>query len=152
MCQLNKVLVVFCIKGARGVLPLKKWRGCPSYLLGGKICELVPLRVLKPKMTPVRVVTVPFSGVFENFWRAPRSFSYGSTPPPLPGRRRCKTNPFFTEKCKICKFEIISYHNFVSREFVTELFRHFKPRLYSLIWKCSSESMFIKLCSYIFYI
>ena len=36
--------------GGGGVSP-KKMTGCSLYLLGGKICELVPLRVLKPKMT-----------------------------------------------------------------------------------------------------
>ena len=93
------------------------------FLLGGKICELVPLRVLKPEMTAGRVVAaffrslnghrsekmtkklnyvvkqrtfifefllgviinskprpqneilVPFRGAFENFRRAPLSFS-----------------------------------------------------------------------------
>ena len=30
--------------------------------LGDEICELVPLRVLKPKMTPARVVAVPLGG------------------------------------------------------------------------------------------
>ena len=37
--------------------------GCSSYLLGGKICKLVPLRVLKPEMTAAKVVEVPFSGL-----------------------------------------------------------------------------------------
>ena len=46
-----------------GGTPLKKWRGCSSYLLGGKICEVVPLRVLKLKMIPDRIVTVPFKGL-----------------------------------------------------------------------------------------
>ena len=46
-----------------GGTPLKKLRGCSSYLLGGKICELVPLTVVKPKMTPARVVVVPFWGL-----------------------------------------------------------------------------------------
>ena len=35
---------------------IKKWRGWSSYLLG----VLVPLRVLKPKMTATRVVSVRF--------------------------------------------------------------------------------------------
>ena len=39
--------------------PLKKGWGCLSYLLGGEICELVPHRVLKPKMSTAGVVTVP---------------------------------------------------------------------------------------------
>ena len=43
--------------------PLKKLQGCLSYLLGGKICELVPLRVIKPNVTPARVVAVPFRGL-----------------------------------------------------------------------------------------
>ena len=40
-----------------GGTPLEKWRGCSSYLLGVWMCGLVPLRVLKPKMTAARVDT-----------------------------------------------------------------------------------------------
>ena len=46
-----------------GGTPLTKWRGCSSYHLGDKICELVPLRVVKPKRTPAGVVAVPFGGL-----------------------------------------------------------------------------------------
>ena len=43
--------------------PKKNYGGCSPYLLGGKICELVPLSVVKPKMTPARVVAVHFKGL-----------------------------------------------------------------------------------------
>ena len=39
--------------------------GCSAYLLGNKICELLPLRVPKPKMTPVRAVVVPIMSVLK---------------------------------------------------------------------------------------
>ena len=35
---------------------------CSSYLLGLKICRLVQLRMLKSKMTTVRIIGVPFIG------------------------------------------------------------------------------------------
>ena len=56
--------LLFCMSGFYpiGDSP-KKWRGCSSYLLGGKIWKSVPLRVLESKMTPARVVTVPFRGL-----------------------------------------------------------------------------------------
>ena len=46
-------------KRGGGYSPVKMM-GCSLYLSGGKICELLLLRVLKPKMTPAKVVTVPF--------------------------------------------------------------------------------------------
>ena len=53
---------VFRLLTPRGDSP-KKRRRCSSYLLGDKICELVPLRVLEPKMTLARVVAVPLRGL-----------------------------------------------------------------------------------------
>ena len=47
---------------ARGVLPYKNHGGARRFFLGGKICELVPLRVPKPKMTAARIVAEPFKG------------------------------------------------------------------------------------------
>ena len=35
-------------------------KGCSSYLLEAKICVLVQLRLLKSKMTTVRIIAVPF--------------------------------------------------------------------------------------------
>ena len=44
----------------RGLDSPIKMTGCSSYLLEVKICRLVPLRVLKYKMTPGKVILVSF--------------------------------------------------------------------------------------------
>ena len=49
--------------GGGGVLPKKSDGGACRTFLGDEICELVPLRALKPKMTPARVVAVPLTGL-----------------------------------------------------------------------------------------
>ena len=46
--------------GGGGETPIEKWQEWLSYLLGVKIRGLVPLKVLKPKMTSVRGMVVPF--------------------------------------------------------------------------------------------
>ena len=46
--------------GWGGGSQIRKWRGYLSYLLGVKLCWLVPLRVLKSKMTMVRIFTIGY--------------------------------------------------------------------------------------------
>ena len=46
-----------------GYSPKKMTGGACRTFLGDEICELVPLRVLKPKMTPARVVAVHLRGL-----------------------------------------------------------------------------------------
>ena len=45
--------------GGGGNSPIKM-TGCSPYLLEVKICQLVPVRVLKYKMTAGKVILVPF--------------------------------------------------------------------------------------------
>ena len=53
----------------RGHSPIKVTR-CSSYLLEVLICGLVPLRVLKPKMTAARVVSVRFMTILsKSSWK-----------------------------------------------------------------------------------
>ena len=46
----------------------QKWLGWSSYLLGVKICGLVPLRVLKCKMASVKSIVVPFRVLWRKIW------------------------------------------------------------------------------------
>ena len=60
--QRLQITQISSIKAA-SILSWGVLRGCSSYFLEGEICELVPLRVTKLKMTAASHLAVPFRGL-----------------------------------------------------------------------------------------